>query len=195
MTRASLICAVFLAGAAFPAHAAPAWSLVQGESKLTLSGELSGQPTEVDLTGLSGDIAFDPGDLPGSRIKIVIDLGKIAAGYDALVEVLTSAAWFDAPKFPTAVFTSQSITKRPDGRYAADGALSLKGVTKPVTVVFSYKNEGPAQGKSATMRATAKGEAMIDRAAFTIGTDDWGKSVANNVRVTFTVVGERPSAP
>jgi polyisoprenoid-binding protein YceI len=186
--------AALATGLASPVHAASAWTIIPGESRVTLTGELEGQPTEVDLTSLTGDIVFDPADLPASRLKIVIDLGKISAGYDAIVETLTSAAWFNVPKFPSGVFTSQAITKRPDGRYSAAGTLALKGTTKPVTVVFAVENRGTVPGKPDVERAVAKGETVIDRTAFTIGEDAWGKSVANGVRVTFTVVADRPTS-
>lgn len=187
--------AAYLVSFAPPVSAAAAWTIVPGESRVTLTGELEGQPTEVDLTGVAGDIVFNPADLQASRVKIVIDLGKISAGYDALVETLVSAAWFDVPKFPSAVFSSQAITKRQDGQFAAAGTLTLKGVAKPVTLVFAVENRGAAQGKPNVERAVAKGETVIDRTAFTIGEDAWGKSVAHDVRVTFTVTADRPASP
>lgn len=187
MKYAISLLAALLASAASPVHAATAWSIVPGESRVTLAGELGGQPTEVDLTGLAGDIIFDPAELPASRVKIVIDLGKISAGFDEMIERLTSNAWFDVAKFPSAVFTSQSITKRPDGRYSAAGTLALKGTTTPVTLVFAVETKGK--------RAVATGETVVNRKAFTIGTDAYDKDVAHEVRVTFTVVADRAAGP
>jgi polyisoprenoid-binding protein YceI len=94
------------------------------------------------------------------------------------------------PKFPVATFNSEAITKRSDGRYAAEGSLTVKGITRPVTVLFSYERKG-----APSERAMAKGEAVVDRTAFTVGEDSWGKSVAKDVRVTFTVVAEQAPGP
>lgn len=195
MRRAIFLAGALAGGVTLPAQAAADWIIVPAESKLTLTGKLEGQDAEVDLEGLAGDIAFDPADLPGSRVRIVIDLVNITAGYDEIIKTLSSTPWFDVKTFPSAVFTSQSMTKRPDGRYEAEGTLALKGVSKPVTVVFSYESPGAAPGKPDSERAAAKGEAVIDRTAFAVGEDAWGKSVAKDVRVTFTVVAERRAAP
>lgn len=195
MKRTIFLATVLTGGVALPAQAAADWIIVADESKLTLTGELEGQDTEVDLEGLTGDIIFDPADLPGSRVRIAVDLTNITAGYDEIIKTLSSSPWFDIGTFPSAVFTSQSITKRPDGRYTAEGTLALKGASKPVTVVFSYESRGAAPGKPDVERATAEGEAVIDRTAFAVGEDAWGKSVAEDVRVTFTVVAERHPAP
>lgn len=184
-------CLTFLCAALWPATALGApWAIVPGESVVILTGELEGQPTAVDLKSVTGEVEFDPDNLAGSRVRIAIDLGKISAGYDAIVQTLSGAAWFNVPQFPVATFNSATITKRADGRFAAEGTLTVKGITRPVTVVFTYERKG-ASGGATGERATAKGEATVDRTAFAIGEDSWGKSVAKDVRVTFTVVAEQ----
>jgi len=195
MRHALYLLALLSAIAPSPVYAAAAWTIVPGESRVNLAGELDGQPTEVDVTGLAGDIVFDPADLTASHIKIVIDLATISAGYKWIEDQLAGAGWFDVAKFPSAVFISDAITKRPDGRYSAAGTLALRGVTKPVTLVFNVENRSGSAGKSNVPRAIAKGEAAIDRRAFTIGTDKWDTHVADDVRVTFTVVADRPAGP
>lgn len=51
---------------------------------------------------------------------------------------LKSADFFDAAQFPTLSFTSSSFTKKNDEEFELVGNLTIKGITKPVTLAVEY---------------------------------------------------------
>ncbi len=51
---------------------------------------------------------------------------------------LKSADFFDAEQFPTLNFTSTSFTKKNDEEFELVGDLTLKGVTKSITLAVEY---------------------------------------------------------
>lgn len=51
---------------------------------------------------------------------------------------LKSADFFDAEKFPKLSFTSTSYAKKGDDEYALTGNLTIKDVTKPVTLAVEF---------------------------------------------------------
>ncbi len=58
---------------------------------------------------------------------------------------MKSADFFDAQRYPLAAFTSTSV--RPNGEaYLLDGNLTLKGVTKPVSLALEFNGVSPGQG-------------------------------------------------
>jgi len=47
---------------------------------------------------------------------------------------ITGEKWFDAGANPAITFSSKSVTANGDGTYALMGDLTIKGMTKPVTL-------------------------------------------------------------
>jgi hypothetical protein len=73
-------------------------------------------------------------------------------------------AFFDAAKFAQAHYTATQFRALGGNRYAADGTLSLHGVTKPVTLTFTW-----ASGAQPVL----EGKATVNRLDFGIGSGDW----------------------
>lgn len=74
---------------------------------------------------------------------------------------LLDADWFDTKNYPEARFESESITKQADGSYVADGKLTLKGMTKPAKMTFSFDASGSTAKFSGAMK--------VDRFDFNVG--------------------------
>ncbi len=81
----------------------------------------------------SGSIALDEKDVARSTVTAVIDIASVDTGIAQRDTHLKSPDFFDAAKFPTATFTSTSVSKAGDG-FDVVGQLTLHGVTKTVTL-------------------------------------------------------------
>ena len=91
----------------------------------------------------------------------------IDTGVGARDNDLKSANWFDVGQYPTATFTSTSISKSGSGLSIA-GNLTLHGVTKPVTLQVEAP-KGPIPGMDKKPHCGFSGTTTIKRTDFGIG--------------------------
>lgn len=80
-----------------------------------------------------GVIEFDPRDIQNSSVTATIDVASVDTGVAPRDADLKSPRFFDAAKYPTATFKSTRVVRAGDG-FDVIGDLTLRGVTKPVTL-------------------------------------------------------------
>ena len=131
-----------------PTHASVTWSLSHAG--------LSNYTARFD--DISGALNFRPEAPANSSVDIRIDPKSVSTGLPKFdEEIATSGNYFDANSFPEIRFVSTDIKLTGDATGLITGDLTLKGVTKPVTldVIFngagkSFGNPGKTLGFSAT---------------------------------------------
>lgn len=84
----------------------------------------------------SGKIVFDPEAKTGS-VDVVIDTKSVDTGYDVFNGHIQGEDFLDTAKYPTATFKSTAVKFEGDKPVAIDGNLTIKGVTKPVTLTVT----------------------------------------------------------
>ena len=87
----------------------------------------------------SGKITLDRAAKQGT-IEAEIDAASIDTGYARRDELLRSEDYFDVAKFPTITFRSKNLRFKGDTLVAADGELTILGVTRPVTLELETFN-------------------------------------------------------
>ncbi|GGX55708.1 polyisoprenoid-binding protein [Litorimonas cladophorae] len=146
-----------------PAHASVNWSLSH-------SG-LSFYTARFD--DISGALDFNPNDPTASRVDIRIDPISVSTGDPEWDDTLgTDGKYFDGEKHPEIRFISTSAVKATDSTGTVTGDLTLRGITKPVTLDVTYNGSGKSFGHpGATLgfSATAK-----------IRRSDWGMDYLTN---------------
>ncbi|MBB4613596.1 YceI family protein [Novosphingobium taihuense] len=140
------------------------WKLEKG-GRLAFTAEYNGEAIKGSFSRWDATIVFDPEDLPGSSISVTIDLASVESGDSQRDDMLRSDSFFAVGTHPTAQFVSSSIRAAGEGRYVAKGTLLLHGQRKPLTVRFSLNIDGS--------RATASGNATLQRLAFGVGEAEW----------------------
>src|SRR5918997_91520 len=88
-----------------------------------------------------------------------------ATGTYAIDPAHSSNDFFDMETYPTITFTSTSVDVVDDETYRVTGDLTVKGVTRPVTVDFEYA--GTAVDPFGNTRLGLDGSVVINR-------KDWG---------------------
>jgi len=164
------------------------WRIIPAESMLSFTArDATGGTITGRFGSFSGTILFDPARLAESKINIDVDVASVSAGLPDAQSNLPKPAWLSIQAFPKAHYESMALAKRPDGQYEAQGTLSLKGVSAPVTLTFSLPTFGPK-------RAVAKGAARLSRGVFKVGQGDKenGPMVADPVDLAFTITAEQP---
>jgi polyisoprenoid-binding protein YceI len=130
----------------------------------------------------SGTITLDTAAKAGT-IDIVIDAASVDTGQDDLNKHLRSAEFFDVEKFPTATYKG-TFTKFADGRPTeVAGELTLRGVTKPVTLTIrSFKCMAHPMKKKEFCGADVT--TTINREDFGIA---WGKNLGFKMDVKLDI--------
>jgi polyisoprenoid-binding protein YceI len=178
------IAAFAVAGSALAAP--PAWTVNKAASRINFVSSFEGGGFVGQFDRWDAQIAFDAKDLANSKAVVTVQTASAKTGDGDRDEALPSNDWFASSKFATATFTSTGFKSVGGDNYQVTGNLSLKGVTKPVTLPFTLK----VAGKS----ATADGTVNIDRSLFGIGQGQFkgGDSVPLSVQVKIHVVATRP---
>ena len=181
--RLLIVC--LLSAIAAPALAAPAWTVDGARSSLGFDSSLGGVKFSGVFRRWDAAIAFDPKDLAASKASVVIDLASAGTGQKERDEVLPTADWFAAAKFPKATFTTRAIRPAGKDRYLAEGVLTMKGVSKPVSLPFALTMEGGA----ATMTASL----AIDRSQWGVGLGQFAGDdlIPHIVTVRIRIAAER----
>jgi polyisoprenoid-binding protein YceI len=81
----------------------------------------------------SGHIVYDKVAKTGA-VDIVIDAKSVDTGYPLFNEHLQGEDYFDTAQYPTITFKSTVVKFEGDKPVAIEGNLTVKGVTKPVTL-------------------------------------------------------------
>lgn len=160
----TIILAISLSLAALPAFAAP-W-VVDPASTLTFTGTQAKDPFTGSFTKFTPVVEFDPAKPETAKITVTVDITSAKIDDKDKQDSLPTPDWFDTEKFPTATFTSTRVTSLSSSKsYAAEGNLTLHGITKPVVLNFTF-NEASGQ-------ATVDGTAKLQRNDFGVGSGQW----------------------
>ena len=170
----SLVIAAALAGS-IQVAAADTWTVKADASRLTFEAKQAGAAFSGAFPEWSADITFDPEDLAASKVAVIVDIATATTGDAQRDANLPTPNWFDAGTHPKAIFQSAAFKKNGDDTYEAAGDLTLRGITKPATLVFKLTIDGDA----ATMTGTAK----LNRHDFEIGKGVPDQMIAPDVTV------------
>ena len=110
------------------------------------------------FSGMEGNFNFSETNLDNSNFDICIDAQSVDTDNDKRDEHLRSADFFDVETHPNICYKSSSVSKTNDG-YQTTGNMTIHGVTKTVTIPFTFKNN------------TFEGELEINRFDYNIGED------------------------
>jgi polyisoprenoid-binding protein YceI len=126
------------AALAGPALAAPETFVIDGSHTFPrFSYSHFGYSTQLSrFDRTSGTIVLDKVAHTG-QVDIVIDTKSVDTGNDALNEHIQGEEFLDTAKYPTAGFKSTRVRFEGDKPVAVEGNLTLKGVTKAVTLTIT----------------------------------------------------------
>lgn len=163
----------------------PAYTLLAPQSSLTYSFIQAGARNQGRFRSFTA--TFDPA---AGRLSVVIDMRSFDTGDQQRNEVLGGRDFFDVARYPRSRFTATRIDKTATG-YEAIGSLTLRGVTRPVTVPFTWRT-ARVQGRPV---GYLSGQLVLRRLDFGIGQGQWHSTawLGNSVTVRYSLVLQ-PSA-
>jgi polyisoprenoid-binding protein YceI len=90
----------------------------------------------------SGTIRMDDADITRSSIEATVDASSIDTGVADRDTHLRSPDFFDVERFPQLLFRSKRIERVEDALYRLVGDLTIRGVTREVSLDVEYGGRG-----------------------------------------------------
>ena len=155
------------------AFAADAYSLDPGHTQVRASWNHAGYSTQSLLfRQVGGDIKIDFENPSNTSLNITIPVAGIDTGVEAFDKHLASGDFFEAENHPNATFVSTSVEKTGDATLKVTGDLTIKDITKPVTLDVVVNNSG--EHPLGQFIDYYKGEWVGVTATGVITRSDWG---------------------
>lgn len=140
--NAPKLAAPLLLALALPGLASAADYTVQpAGSKLGFAGTFQGQAFEGTFGKWTANISYDPAKVATSKFDVDVDLASVKTGDNDRDGALPGADFFNVAKFPKAHFVTTGFRQN-GALVVADGNLTLRGVTKPVSLNVTFKSQG-----------------------------------------------------
>jgi len=135
---------------------------------------------------VSGEVTIAENPLESSVVA-TIDVANVASGDTGRDEHLRSEDFFHAERHPTATFRSTAVEAAGDGSYRLTGDLTIKGVTRPVTLDLEYLGtiSSPWGDQRAGFSATTEVSRKDWGLEWNVALEAGGVVVGDKVRLTI----------
>lgn len=175
-----------------PALAAEKYVFDKGHTNIHFEWSHFGfSTTSAEFEEFSGTLMLEEDNIPGSEVSVTIDMSSVDSGFDTFNQHLTDKSeWFNVAEHPEATFKSTGVEKVGDNRYEVTGELTLKGVTREVTLDTTINKiaQHPITGaRTVGFDATT----TVSRSAFNMG--KYAPSVSDEVVIEISSEMQRAS--
>lgn len=141
---------------------------------------------------VTGALIVDAGNPLESRCHVEIDATSVTTGHSDQEDFMRSEAWLDAANHPTITFDSREIRQASEQSYVMNGDLTLRGVTRPVSIPFEF--HGVIADRWG-LRTGFTSQVTLDRTDFGITWDpryEWGPLAGRELNISLDIEFVRP---
>ena len=185
----TLFVALFFAAMPIMAQNATAWTVDNSHSSIKFEirhffSNVPGAFHEYDA-----DIHFDPNNLDDSKLDVTIQVASVDTENERRDGHLRTDDFFNAEKWPTMTFTSNSIESVGDNQFVAKGELTIKDVTKDFELPFTLLGVMDHPRRDGVKIAGFTSEFMLKRNDYGVGTGDYISDavIGNEVNITLNM--------
>ena len=178
---------------AIAAVAAFTASFAHASERLTISGKdgtidfAIGDSRIFRTTGAfkdwQGTLHVDDADLPRSTVEVVVRTGSVRMLDSQQTAMLKDSDFFDVEKFPEMTFRSTEVARTGDTTLRVDGNVTLRGITRPMTLAVSVTDRRPDAAPGARY-AGFRAHGTIKRSEF--GMTKYVDIVGDAVEISIT---------
>ena len=155
---------------AVSAHAAtPSWSVDKAHSNIYFGIQHIYSTVKGMFNDFAGDIRFDPDNLGDSRFDFTVQVESIDTNITKRDNHLLSGDFFDAGKYPEMTFKSDAIDHLGGDKYSVVGTLTVKDVSRTITVPFTYFGTTANPFDPKQLVAGFEARMTIDRLQYHVG--------------------------
>ncbi len=133
---------------------------------------------EGTFNGLKGTVDFDPDLYQDAQIDVSVEVATIQTGNTKKDDHARNSKWFDVAQYPLMKFVATNISKSGES-YIAVGNLTVKDVTKEISILFKYENINDA--------TYLNGTTTINRKDYNINGNLFGFAVGKEVAIALSV--------
>lgn len=170
-------------GLALPAQAATtAYALDPEASTVAFETDFGPDLITGSIPLRLADLTLDFDDVRNCTVAVELDVTGAKASFPFAAQALKGPKVLDAKAHPRMVFHSTSV-KRAGAAADVTGDLTIRGVTKPVTLraeIFRPKGSAEGDNSHLTVRLTGR----VNRSDF--GATGWSDMVGDEVRIIIT---------
>ena len=132
-------------------------------SKLEFNARMGGHKVRATFSDFTGTVNFSPRNLADAHFEFSVKTGSLHCETKSQADALKDVHFFDAGKYREITFKSESVTKDMPSSvvYQIKGKLTVKGVTKPVTLQLIATPSGNGY--------VFRGSFTLDRSGYLIG--------------------------
>lgn len=185
MRRRALLAAapailLLLSGTAAPTT----WTFDHAASGIDLSVRALGGTHTGRFEDWSGELVLDPATPADARIGLTVTAGSLKMHPSIATSRAIGRDFLDAARYPEIRFQLRSMEPLGPDRFTAHGAVTMKGITRPVAFPLDLRVEGRT--------AQMAGGFTVDRTDFGIGTTGpWNRLVGRQVTVRVALRATR----
>ena len=134
------------------------------------------------FTDFTGEAHIDTVNPEASTVSLTIQAASVNTGQEQRDGHLRTGDFFEVDTFPTLTFVSTSVSRPESDVWSITGHLTIKGVTRPVTMEF--EQTGSAKDPYGNLRVGFEGGTTINRT-------DWGLSFNAALETGGVLVSEK----
>lgn len=153
-----------------PAHAAgPEWKLDPSHSGIFFEIDHIYSATRGYFEKFNAKVIFTPDNLGGSSFDFKVEVKSINTGNSKRDGHLQTEEFFEAKKFPVMTFKSAAIKKAEGDQYLVEGTMTIKDVSKNLSVPFTFYGVKPHPFDEKSEVAGFEARMTIDRLEYNVG--------------------------
>jgi polyisoprenoid-binding protein YceI len=167
-----------LFGIAAPAHAETTIPIETGTTHVRFSCSAGLIAVAGRFETVQGRVAFEDDARNPSAVQVTIGSKSLTTGCPMVDDQLKGSDFFDSARHPTIVFKSTSV-RTTAGQPEITGLLTVKAVTRPVTLQLALVSESPYDPPSGLGREDAANARPAIRASTQIRRSEFGMAGFN----------------
>lgn len=153
------------------------WQVDHRNSKLAFVVIWDGVALEGVYRRFDANIVFDVNEPVSSGFDVSIELLSAKTNNADVDDGMSGSTWFDYKHHPLASFKTTDIRSLGEHHFAAQGVLTVKGISQAITLPFTWEQTNS--------QAHMLGEVTVKRTDFNIGAGEWASdpSIGYDVKV------------
>lgn len=173
------------------------WNIDTMHSQVNFSAKHMGIMTvRGHFTDLKAELSFNEDDFTASTVEATISAASLVTNDAKRDEHLRTSDFLEVDKYPEIIFKSTKVERGEHDRYRMAGDLTIRGVTRPVTLDVVYS--GQAKDPWGNTRAGFNAQGVIKRSEWGISfnaiLETGGVMVSDEVKIEIEVEAVKPAA-
>ena len=139
----------------------------------------------------TGNLSYNPARPNDTHIDLTVYTDSVDMHNAEHDQLLKSPGFFDVAHFPTMHFVSDSTIRKPDGSFSMTGDMTIRGITKRLTIPVKMRPDSKSGQPGAMFESTFQ----IDRTEFGLnGVPKFGVSISKKVDIHIAIAAS-PGGP